>query len=184
MRLAAALFAAALAACGETQQVSDWERRNPELLASPEQRGGGAAPTPPAYPRRENLVEFYVSATDTFRYFIDASSLSVAYTLREVRFVQVARSPSGVDNVTFEAIKCPDLQRIYAVGNEGAWSLRGGDWREMPRSTALTPQRVLARQFFCPHRDTIQSAAEGVDALRRGAHPLVYVEQRPGPPGR
>jgi hypothetical protein len=43
---------------------------------------------------------------------------------------------------------------------------------------------VLARQFFCPHRDSIQSVAEGVNALKNGVHPLVYVEQRPGPASR
>ena len=182
-RAAALLAAAALGACGETAQVSDWERNHPELLATPASIAA-PPPQPPAYPRRENLVEFYVSPTETFKYFIDASTLGVEYKQREVRFTQVARSPSGVENVTFEAIKCPDLHRIYAVGSDGRWSQRGSDWREMPRTTGVTPQRVLSRQFFCPHRDTIQSAAEGADALRRGAHPLVYVEQRPGPASR
>jgi hypothetical protein len=182
MKRLAMLLAAALAACAQTQQVSDWERRNPELLGGAE---GARRPKPPAPPRRENLVEFYVSPTAAFRYYVDATSLGVLYKEREVRYVLLARSPSGVENVSYEAIRCPDLHRIYAVGtSEGKWSERGADWQPIQRNTALTSTSVLARNFFCPHRDTIQSAAEGVDALRRGAHPLVYVEQQPGPAGR
>ena len=182
MKRAAALLAAALAACSSVQEVSDWERANPELLGTAE---SARTPAPPAFPRPENLIEFYVSATATFRYFIDRSSLSVQYKQSEVRFVHVARSPSGVENVSFEAIRCPDMHRVYAVAEaSGKWSMRPSEWQAIQSRTALGWPSVLARQFFCPHRDTIQSAAEGVDALQRGAHPLVYVEQRPGPGGR
>jgi len=47
---------------------------------------------------------------------------------------------------------------------------------EITRGTALGWPYALARYYFCPHRDPIQSAAEGVDALRRGVHPAVRVE--------
>jgi len=35
--------------------------------------------------------------------------------------------------------------------------------------TSLGWQYALAHYFFCPHRDPIRSAAEGIDALRRGS---------------
>ncbi|HEX6690640.1 MAG TPA: CNP1-like family protein [Burkholderiales bacterium] len=181
-RAAALLAAAALAACGATQEVSDWERANPEKLDS-----AATSPTavnPPPLPRAENLTEIYISATATFRYFVDRSSLAVNYKQREIRYVLLARSPSGVENVSYEAIKCPSLHRIYAVGSDGKWVMRGLDWQPIMRSTAVTVPHVLARQFFCPHRDSIQSVAEGVNALKNGVHPLVYVEQRPGPASR
>ena len=181
MRAAAALLCAALAAaCSSAgEPMSDWERRHPELLGTP---ASTALPVPPAMPRKENLIEFYVGPTASFRYFIDAASLSVFYKQKEVRYVLVARSPSGVENVSFEAIRCPDMHRTFAVGDAGGkWSVRPSDWQAIQSRTALGWPSVLARQFFCPHRDPIQSAAEGVNALRLGAHPLVYVEQRPGP---
>jgi hypothetical protein len=181
MRAAAALFCAALAgACSSvTEPMSDWERRHPELIGTPQ---SAQLPAPPAMPRQENLIEFYVEPTATFRYFIDAASLSVFYKQQEVRYVLVARSPSGVENVSFEAIRCPDMHRVFAVGDaSGKWSVRPSEWQAIQSRTSRGWPSVLARQFFCPHRDPIQSVAEGVNALRLGAHPLVYVEQRPGP---
>jgi len=181
MRAAAALLCAALAAaCSSAgEPMSDWERRHPELLGTP---ASTALPVPPAMPRKENLIEFYVSPTATFRYFVDGSSLAVFYKQREVRYVLLARSPSGVENVSYEAIRCADQHRVYAVADAGGkWSMRPSGWQPIPRNTETGWPSVLARQFFCPHRDPIQSVAEGVNALRLGAHPLVYVEQRPGP---
>ncbi|HEV7477328.1 MAG TPA: CNP1-like family protein, partial [Burkholderiales bacterium] len=170
MRASAALLcAAALAACSSTEPMSDWERRNPEHLGTAQTE---RLPAPPAMPRKENLIEFYVGPTATFHYFIDATSLSVFYKQKEVRYVLVARSPSGVENVSFEAIRCPDTYRIFAVGDGGKWSERGGNWQPIQPRTGVGWPSVLARDYFCPHRDTLQSAAEGIDALRQGGHPL------------
>jgi hypothetical protein len=182
VKRAAALLLAALAGCGGgSQLMSDWERNNPDLLDSARTTTASAVKLP-AFPRSENLTEFYVNATNTFKYFVDRSSLYVDYKQKEIRYVQVARSPNGVENVSYEAIKCPELHRIYAISStSGTWSMRGTDWQPIPRTTAGTVQHVLARQFFCPHRDPIQSAAEGVSALQNGVHPLVHVEQRGGP---
>ena len=177
MRAAAALLcAAALAACSSSQPQSDWERSNPAQLGTAKTE---RLPTPPAAPRKENLIEFYVGPTATFRYFIDAASLSVFYAQKEVRYVLVARSPSGVENVSFEAIRCPDAYRIFAVGDgSGKWTERAGAWQPIQSRTGLGWPGVLARDYFCPHRDTLQSAAEGIDALRQGGHPLVRTEQK------
>jgi CNP1-like family protein len=175
LRAAAAVLCTALAACGSGQQVSDWERRNPELVGG---REAAPAPTPPPMPRKENLIEFYVGPQATFRYYIDAASLSALYKQKEVRYLLVARSPSGVENLSYEAIRCPDMHRIYAVGDADKWSVRPSEWQDIQRRTGLGVPGVLAREYFCPHRDPLQSAAEGVDALRRGGHPLVYTEPR------
>jgi hypothetical protein len=178
LRTAAALACAALlGACGSSGQQSDWERNNRELLA-PSQPA--AAIQPPAYPRDPDLIEFYQSAVATMRYYVDAASLQALYKQNEVRYVLVVRSPSGAKNVSFEAIRCSGNQyRVIATGNaDGSWNMRAGEWRDIVRRADLEAQSTLRRQFFCPHNDAIQSSAEGVDALRRGAHPLVYVEQQ------
>jgi hypothetical protein len=162
--------------------MSDWERNNRELLAPAQP---AAAIVPPAYPRDPNLIEFYQSAVATMRYYIDSASVQSLYKQGEVRYTLVVRSPSGAKNVSYEAIRCAGTYRVIATGNaDGTWNTRAGEWRDIVRRADMEAQSTLARQFFCPHRDPIQSSAEGIDALRRGAHPLVYVEQRPGPAGR
>jgi hypothetical protein len=176
LRAAALATVALLAGCSSPQEpVSQWERDNRELLTAPQ----SGPLTPPPYPKNGNLIEFYVGPTASFRYFIDGSTLNVLTKQHEVRYVLVARSPSGVENVSFEAIRCPDMHRVNAVGGAGGtWSARPGEWQEIQKRTGLGWPSVLSRQFFCPHRDTIQSVAEGVEALRLGAHPTVYVEEK------
>jgi hypothetical protein len=179
LKRAAALACAALAgACSSAgAPMSDWERNNRELLA-PSQPA--AAITPPAYPRDQDLIEFYQSPVATMRYYVDAASIVPLHKEGEVRYTLVVRSPSGAKNVSFEGIRCTGHQyRVIATGNaNGTWNARAGEWRDIVRRADLEAQSTLARQFFCPHRDPIQTRAEGADALRRGAHPLVYVEQQ------
>lgn len=161
-----------VAGCTATQPTSDWERQNEGRLR------GEETLVLPSYPKKANLIEFYVSPTAEFKYYVDAASVSVGRD-RIVRYVLVARSPEGVENVRYEGIRCPDQHRIYATARpDGSWSNASGPWRTIARGTALGSPYALARYFFCPHRDPIITAAEGVDALRLGSHPSVYVEQR------
>jgi hypothetical protein len=176
-RLAALAGTALLAACGSSgpQQMSDWERQHPELLATPDTL---KTPTPPPPPRPENLIEFYLAPTASLRYFIDSASLTTLYRQKEIRYVLVARSPSGVENVSYEAIRCTGEHRVIATANaDRSWSVKGSDWRDIPRQTDLSTSSMLKRQYFCPHNDPIQSTAEGVDALRKGGHPMVYLPE-------
>ena len=174
----AAVLLLLLAACTTAAPpVSDWERKNAERLAlTPEDR-----PALPPYPKKNDLVEIYVSATTNFKYFVDASTLSVAPKQREVRYVLLARSPSGVENVSYEVIRCPDQYRVLAVGQrDGRWGGQPGDWREITKGASLSWPYALSRNYFCPHRDPIQTAAEGADALHNGAHRAVEVQRSMG----
>lgn len=161
-----------LCACSSAPQIeSDWEQQHAVQLAGEE-----AVPVPP-YPRNENLLPVYVSATTDFKYFVDGSTLTVSPKERVIRYVLVARSPSGVDNVSYEAIRCPEEYRVLAVGEGGGkWSGRANGWRPIVKGGALGWPYALSRNYFCPHRDPIRTAAEGVDALRRGSHPSVFVD--------
>jgi len=172
LRLSLLLVVAGCSSRGP-QVESDWERNNAVQLAGEED-----VALPP-YPKNENLVPVYISATTDFKYFVDASTLSVSPKAREIRYVFVARSPSGVDNVSYEAIRCPEEFRVLATGEgAGKWSSRPGPWRPIVKGAALSWPYALSRNYFCPHRDPIRTAEEGSDALRRGSHPAVYVEQR------
>jgi hypothetical protein len=127
---------------------------------------------PPQYPKDADLIEFQVSSGATFRFFIDAASLSVAGD-GVVRYTLVARSPAGVSNISFEGIRCSTKSyKVYAQGAGGRWSPRqGSDWRDIEAKTIQRWHNVLYSEYLCPRNRPIQTAAEGVDALRRGVHP-------------
>lgn len=126
----------------------------------------------PAYPKGDDLVEFYVSAATEFKFFVDRASLSVSPD-GVVRYVLLARSPSGVENVTYEGIRCKTgVYRIYAYGRAGGnWAPRASDWRPIEQQSAQRWRHALWREYFCPQKVPIYDVAEGLDALRRGGHP-------------
>ncbi len=156
----------ALAACGQPGPQSDWERRHEERLPPPPE---AAAPLPP-YPKGEQLIEFFVAATSEFRFFIDASSISVGPD-GIVRYVLLARSPSGVENISFEGMRCATTEvRIYAVGRDGSWAGKPGEWREIPARSVQRWHNALYREYFCPHKQPIGSASEAIEALRLKQH--------------
>lgn len=162
-----ALFlVAALGACAHGEK-SDWERKHEQRLAPAQE-----TVALPAYPRPERLIEFFVAATSEFRFFIDAASLSVGSD-GVVRYTLVARSPAGVDNVSFEGMRCTSAQvRTYALGRDGAWGGQPGEWRPIEPRSVQRWHNALYREYFCPQKEPIASAREGVEALRRGGHPF------------
>jgi hypothetical protein len=146
------------------QQQRTWEedeRRNrPESAVSL-----------PAWPRREGLIEFYVSNASSFRFYVDAPSVSVSSD-NVVRYTLVARSAAGVDNISYEGMRCAEGQyRIYAYGQDGKWAARDSEWRDIEPMAIQRWHNELRARFFCRERGTIMNAAEGVDALRRGGLP-------------
>lgn len=147
------------------QPKSDWEREQ-------EQRDWREGEVKlPAYPKREDLIEFPVSAASSFRFHVDRASLSVGAD-GVVRYTLVARSAAGVENVSYEGIRCSGrIYKVYAFGRDnGAWSRPAEtDWR--PAESVWT--RALRRDFFCPLGIAIGDVAEGLDALRRGQHPAL-----------
>jgi hypothetical protein len=161
------------AGAAAAQPKSDWERENEERLRQSEE----VVVAPPPL-RRASLVELQLEASADFRYFVDATSVSVGPD-RIVRYAMVARSASGVENITFEGLRCSGEYRVYAVGlpGEDRWSGRPGAWRQVPRD-ARAAQNVLLRQYFCPARNTaIRDAKEGVAALQAGRHPAKELQQ-------
>ncbi|HYG55926.1 MAG TPA: CNP1-like family protein [Burkholderiales bacterium] len=160
-------------AFAQQYQKSDWETQYEERLREQRLQEEGLKMLP-AFPKNENLIEFEVSGSTSFRFFVDAASLSVEDNV--VRYTIVARSSSGTDNVAYEALRCDTRQyRMYATGRpDGTWSARLTPWRDYPRITATGWHHVLSRQYFCPsNRESVQSVREAVDALRAGGHPVI-----------
>ena len=148
------------------QPSSDWERRQAER----KWRENEAAL--PAYPWKENLLPFFVSAATRFEFYVDGASLSVGDD-GVVRYVLVARSAEGAESVSFEGIRCSTSEvRIYATGTQDrGWTRSAGPWREIAPRIVQRWHNALRDEYFCPLGNPIGSPAEGVAALRRGMHP-------------
>ena len=131
---------------------------------------------PPAFPKPENLVPFYVSATATNTYLIDASTLAVG-TDGVVRYVLVVRTAGGATNVSFEGIHCKASSwKHYATGrsDNGTWTLSRAariEWRPIENKPVNRHHAALSRDLLCPVGNPIRTADEGRTALRLGKHP-------------
>lgn len=168
--------AAALALCGcvtlaaaQVQQYdSEWEKKQKELDWKEVEF------SLPALPAGQDLIEFSVSAVNNFKFFVDAKSIAVGAD-GVVRYAMVARSPAGAETVSFEGIRCQGgIFRVYAFASGAAWRRNDSDWRAIePQGKVQRWHNVLRDEYFCPKGDTIATPAEGVDALRRGGHPMV-----------
>lgn len=126
----------------------------------------------PAFPKREDLVEFDIGPATSFQFFIDAKSLSVGED-GVIRYTLIARSASGAETVSYEGMRCKSgMFKVYAFGQrDGTWRERPSQWKELDPHKVQRWHISLRRDFFCPHDRSIRSAEEGLDALRRGMHP-------------
>ena len=127
----------------------------------------------PAPPKAGDLIEFDPGRPATLRFYVDPASLSVG-TDQIVRFTIVVKGDGGASNVSYEAIRCKSRERkVYAYGRaDGTWSeTRVPQWTAIHGLTTDGYRFVLFENYFCPSRQSIASAREGVEALRRGGHP-------------
>jgi hypothetical protein len=179
--IALALFCgyAALAAAQNTNELpeargakSDWEEAQEKL------GWRDAAVRLPDYPRSGNLIEFPVSMQSSFRFYVDSASISLAPD-GVVRYTLVARSPSGVSNVSYEGIRCPTKSyRVYAIGSDGRWLPgRQEDWRDIEARSMQRWHNALYFEYFCPRRQPVKDVAEAVRALRQGGSAGTAVRQ-------
>jgi len=128
----------------------------------------------PAAPKAESLVEFFPSSASSFRFFVDADSLSVGAD-GVVRYTLVARSANGYDNVTYEGLRCTaNAVRVYAYADAGKWSRASSEaWKPIEGKTVQRWHNELRSRYFCPLGLPIMTADEGKRALKAGGHPMV-----------
>ena len=130
--------------------------------------------TPPPYPRDENLIQIAMAATSN-EFFVDSQSVSIG-TDNVVRYTMLIRSNVGAVNVTHEGIRCETREKkLYHLGRkDGTWSAaRASKWGAVTGSGAVTYQKILMNDFFCPKESSVKSAEEAIGALRAGIHPKV-----------
>jgi hypothetical protein len=126
----------------------------------------------PAFPSADRLIRFPVTPSN-FEFFIDSASLTVGND-GVVRFALLARSASGVENVTFEGMRCyTGERRTYAFGQSNkSWSkVRASTWRPIGVADRSPQFGTLWNDYFCPGGMIISNAKEGLDALKWGVHP-------------
>ncbi|HHJ17424.1 MAG TPA: hypothetical protein ENJ80_12080 [Gammaproteobacteria bacterium] len=106
----------------------------------------------PPWPEKENLIPLKLDlGSFPYSLFIDGNSLSVGED-KVVRYTVVLRSPNGVENVTYEGIRCKNKQvRRYAYGSRGQFRpVRKPQWRFIRNHGHDLYRRELVRVFFCP----------------------------------
>ena len=124
----------------------------------------------PDFPMPGNLIEIYVSAASSNKFFVDAKSVSAGAD-GVVRYALVIKTTGGSTNVSFEGIRCQTKERkLYALGHgDGSWKkARGSSWAAISGAGTNSYHAVLWKEYFCPGGIVITSAEEGVAALRRG----------------
>jgi hypothetical protein len=127
----------------------------------------------PEAPRGEALVDFYVSPTNTNRFYVDGASLSVGED-GVVRYTLVVEAGGGARNVSYEGIRCETRElRLYATGRgDGSWARSRNDrWRRIVDTPVNRHHAELYFNYFCPGGAIITDAAAGRAALRAGGHP-------------
>lgn len=136
----------------------------------------------PKFPTAENLIAFDAGPARQFDFFIDGASLAVDKDA-VVRFTVVAKS-STATNVSYEGIRCGTGQRkTYAYGRpDGTWrEPKDPPWVNIGGAALGGYHFTLYQDYFCPARNSIKSAAEGLYALKHGGHPRALDSSAPVP---
>jgi len=106
----------------------------------------------PPFPQADDLIEVDLSLPEfPFTLFIDPKSLSVGKD-RVIRYTVVLRSKNGVENVSYEGIRCQHskVQR-YAYGSGGRFRpVRNRDWRFIRKDGQDRFRTELVDHYFCP----------------------------------
>lgn len=129
----------------------------------------GEVPAPPAF-SMDRLIRFEVNPNSPLVYAVDPQTISISQADRVLRYVVVARSPSGGRNVFYEGLRCATAEvKTYARHTGEAWVMMAEpQWAPM----ASRPSRhalMFARQGACDIAGTPSQPADVVRALRQSA---------------
>lgn len=125
--------------------------------------------TLPAYPKEENLLPFYVSATTDNFFFVDAASISIGDD-GVVRYALLVKSPQGAVNLTYEGMRCTSHEKkVYAFGRaDNTWSqARYSKWEAISYQNRNRQHHVLYDDFFCSGGITVASPERAIESFKR-----------------
>jgi len=161
-----------LGACASSEPAPETNRRanDPVSTAGPRGVWTESSVQLPPYPQAENLAEFKIAGSTSFRFFTDLTTVRVDPD-GVVRYTVIARSRSGAENVTYEGIHCESQEyKVYALGSlEKTWQpQRNPQWQHVEGTGNNAYRGSLYRYYLClngvPQRDT----KSAVRAMKRG----------------
>ena len=174
-RAAIVLFSVVfVVACASSEAPSESTRRSNDAVSTVQPKGKGAwseisSPLPP-YPQAENLAEFQIVGGTSFKFFADLTSVRVDAD-GVVRYTVVARSASGIENVSFEGIHCESREyKVYAFGSiDGVWmAARNPQWQSITSTSNNDLRNSLHRYYLCLKGVPPSNTQAAVRALKRG----------------
>lgn len=127
----------------------------------------------PVFPKVENLLAFFVSATTDNQFMVDQESITVGAD-GVVRYTLVVASSSGAQNVSYEGLRCSSGERrLYAFGrSDKSWSkARTNQWVRVQSNSLNRHHAALYHEYFCPNGIIVRDADEARMVLRSGGHP-------------
>jgi len=131
----------------------------------------GAIAEPPQPLDLSQLEPYEVSKGSELRWFFDPQTMRIDLD-GVVRTVIVAKSPSGVNTVMYEGIRCATSEfKLYARYQDGQWVKQTNpDWKDM-RTAAGQHALRLARDGACLAAVTALSVRDVVQKIR---YPATY----------
>lgn len=125
---------------------------DPSALLAPVGKVAQAPQVMPPAPQVADLVQIPFPASTSMRFYVDLASLRRP-DANHVRYTLVARSASGVDNVSYEEFDCPNEDwRLNAIWNDGArrWdAVAAPSWTGVDVGGGGNLHAVLDTQYFC-----------------------------------
>ena len=129
-------------------------------------------PMPPAF-KVDRLVPIEMPRYVSLRLGVDPETLRITED-GIVRYVMVAKSPSGNMNASYEGIRCltGEVKTYARFTTSGQWSVIGNpEWKPLNGNQPSMHALALARQGACNGRAAAaNSPAEIINKLKIGAH--------------
>ena len=140
-----AVFALLSAGCGGTSESTTLQDQTDETEKPVWKE---ATSQLPEYPRQQDLLPVALESRN--QHFIDGRSLS-RLSDGVVRYTIVIRSPSGVDNVFYEGLRCETNEfKPYAYGVGGRWrEMQDPQWRRTTNRGTRSYTAVLRETYMC-----------------------------------
>jgi len=123
----------------------------------------------PSFPKTESLIKIPMTNMSSFEVAIDLKSVDVGKD-GVIRYVLIAKSNRGSENISFEGIRCETRERkLYAIGKpDKTWAqVRNAVWTNYganPRSYHYE----LANEYFCPDLKRVLTVTEALKNLKGG----------------
>lgn len=136
-----------------------------------------AVELPPA-PQAANLVPIEISQLTSNRFAVDLTSVEYGDD-GVIRYTIVITSPSGVQNVAYEGIRCATAERrTYAFGKaDGTWrQARSSKWLRIEDNNMNRHHAALFKDYFCTTGGTVLDTKGARDALQNG-NPALHMWQ-------